>query len=154
VFRLTKDSRQYSILHAFTGVSGDGSWPKGELFECPDGALYGVTSGGGVWGGSGIVYRLNKDGTGYEVLLSFSGLNGNGAVPYAGLVSLDGNAFFGTTLYGITANAGMVYALSTLPLPALGVSISVSASSNLVQFAATSDKSTGSELAVDCFEQR
>jgi uncharacterized repeat protein (TIGR03803 family) len=89
VFRLTKDLSSYTILHTFeTNSFGSLSFPYGELIEGPDGTLYGVTQNGGNDGSGsyGTVFKLNKDGTGYTVLRSFTGPNGDGETPYGGLL--------------------------------------------------------------------
>src|SRR5437773_6138364 len=48
LFRLNKDGSGYAILHRFASSAGDGRNPSGELIEGTDGALYGVTSSGGI----------------------------------------------------------------------------------------------------------
>ena len=76
---------------------------------------YGTASGGGS-GGSGTVFALNTNGTGFTTLYSFtasinSGLgilyNGDGANPEDGLV-LSGNTLYGTTYSGGTSGIGTV----------------------------------------------
>jgi uncharacterized repeat protein (TIGR03803 family) len=134
VFRLTKDLGSYLILHTFEANSFGGlSSPYGELLEGPDGALYGATQNGG--SGCGTVFKLNKDGTAYMVLRSFTGVEADGCMPYGGLL-YDGGVFYGTTSGGGSQNCGSVYALTNLPL--LYLRLSVFATSNLVQFAASS----------------
>jgi uncharacterized repeat protein (TIGR03803 family) len=119
VFKLNKDGSGYTVLHDFTGYfSGeDGSWPQG-VVEGSDGALYGTTQLGGHPGsaqygtGSGTVFKVNKDGSGYAVLHRFSGLSGDGIAPWAGLVQGRDGAFYGTTLEGGTRNAGTIFKLN------------------------------------------
>src|SRR5207245_5282366 len=71
--------------------------------------------------GCGTVFAVNRDGTGFETLYFFSGLdctpirycpNSDGAFPHAGLT------LSGTTLYGTTSAAGSggqrtVFAINT-----------------------------------------
>src|SRR5215831_14161692 len=93
VFKLSRDGTGYHALHNFTGyrVGEDGSWPQG-VVEASDGALYGTTQVGGhpsgveYATGCGTVFKVNKDGSGYAVLHRFSGTNGDGIAPWAGLV--------------------------------------------------------------------
>ena len=66
----------YTVMHQFphtpfmTGPDGETSWAS--LVEARDHRLYGTTLYGGS-GGKGTVFRLEKDGTGYEVLVEFTG---------------------------------------------------------------------------------
>jgi uncharacterized repeat protein (TIGR03803 family) len=70
VFRLQLDGSNYQILYDFgprTNLNGSGLGP---LLEGSDGALYGTTSGSGFNDNSGAtVFKLNKDGSGFETLL-------------------------------------------------------------------------------------
>jgi uncharacterized repeat protein (TIGR03803 family) len=119
VFKVNQDGSGYSALHDFTGYrSGeDGSWPQG-VVEGSDGALYGTTQvGGRPFGveyetGSGTVFRVNKDGSGYAVLHRFPGVTGDGIAPWAGLVEGRDGALYGTTLQGGGANGGTVFRLN------------------------------------------
>jgi uncharacterized repeat protein (TIGR03803 family) len=104
VFKLSKDGTVLTILHSFTGVGGDGNSPFTALMESRDGTLYGTTGWGGVYTnqnprGSGTIFRLNKDGSGYSILHSFAGTGGNPRWPSALLEGGDG-ALYGTTAVG------------------------------------------------------
>ena len=105
LFRLEKDGTGFSILHQFDGfavtMGNRGGGPLGRLMECSSsGELYGATSRGGD-NGQGVVYKIQKDGSGYTVVHSFTGSSG-GAEPSGGLFeSSDGN------LYGLTSNGGV-----------------------------------------------
>ena len=98
VFKLNKDGSDYAVLWQFTGSAGDGADPSA-LVEGGDGALYGATFAGGDnnWG---TVFTMNKDGSGYRVLLSFTGI-ADGGSPSVLLAGSDG------VLYGQTANGGL-----------------------------------------------
>lgn len=80
----------------------DGDVPRAGLIET-NGALYGTTTGGGDEGcdgrGCGTVFSINPD-TGAETVLHDFGAAGDGAVPYAGVISVKG------TLYGTTFDGG------------------------------------------------
>jgi uncharacterized repeat protein (TIGR03803 family) len=118
VFKLKRDGSGYSVLHHFTGYLGgeDGSAPQG-VVEGSDGALYGTTESGGLHGddlhptGSGTIFKLKKDGSGYTVLHRFPGLTGDGIGPWAGLVEGRDGAFYGTTLLGGTKDGGTAFKL-------------------------------------------
>lgn len=65
--------------------------------------LYGTTAfGGGADHGS--VYRLNRDGSGYQVLHLFTGTAGDGARPYGGLLERTNGVLYGTTHFGGTTD--------------------------------------------------
>jgi uncharacterized repeat protein (TIGR03803 family) len=93
VFKINKDGSGYSILRSFAGGNvGDGRNPQAGLIEARDGALYGTTFAGGAHE-SGTVFKLNKDGTGYSVVYSFS----TDALPKAPLIQGRDGALYGTT---------------------------------------------------------
>ncbi len=94
IFRLDPDGSDYTLLHAFGGGAADGSYPQGSLLAL-DGLLYGMTSGGGA-GGTGTIFRLERDGSGFAVLHAFTGGPGDGSTPFGSLIS------FGGVLYGLT----------------------------------------------------
>lgn len=96
VFRIDKRGKM-SVIHSFN-FWVDGACPCSSLHLDSSGNLYGVTFDGG--GGEGAVFKLSK--TDYEtVLYAFSGTNGDGRYPNAGL-SEDRNG----NLYGATAAGG------------------------------------------------
>ena len=99
------------LLHTFSG--NDGSAPISGLIRDRSGNLYGTTSQGGS-ANVGTAFRLshNKEGWKETVLHSFTGSDGDGAVPYAGSLALDsaGN-LYGTTSAGGSVNSGTVFEL-------------------------------------------
>jgi uncharacterized repeat protein (TIGR03803 family) len=116
VFELTPPTApdagwKYTILHRFTGQNEDGSAPySGVIFDA-NGALYGTTSAGGN-SGKGTIFQLTPaaDGAWIETVLhSFTGQNGDGATPYAGLTFGANGALYGTTSTGGTSGAGTVF---------------------------------------------
>jgi uncharacterized repeat protein (TIGR03803 family) len=118
LFRVARDGTGFQLLHAFANVTStvnsgltvtvDGAAPTGQLVQDADGVLYGTASAGGN-NGRGTVFRLNADGTGFQVLHHFSAVvftdgvakNEDGTLPLGGLV--DGNDGF---LYGMASQAG------------------------------------------------
>lgn len=85
-------SQTYTILHTF-GAGGDGKFPTGTLLVSGQ-TLYGVTSAGGQLN-HGTLFKVNTDGSGYQVLHDFAGGNDGAAPVYGPVLS-------GATLYGIT----------------------------------------------------
>jgi uncharacterized repeat protein (TIGR03803 family) len=115
VYRVNVDGSGFTNLHSFTAAPGfgapndDGANPYGRLVLSGN-ALYGTASAGGA-SGSGVVFKLRTDGTGFTNLFSFPGLGAAG-FPLAGL-TLSGNLLYGTTSVGGSPSAGTVFALNT-----------------------------------------
>src|SRR5438105_5904763 len=71
VFKLNKDGSAYSVLHHFGG-GDDGANLQAAILAASDGKLYGATRQGGLYG-SGTLFKLSPDGSGYDVFYHFSG---------------------------------------------------------------------------------
>ena len=127
VFALNADGTGFRILHTFTSGS-DGSGPTGGLILSGN-TLYGTAAFGGgsntpqplgtISGaaGSGTVFALNTDGTGFTILHSFTPTspytNSDGANP-VGLI-LSGNTIYGTARWGGTYGSGTVFSIFMQP---------------------------------------
>jgi uncharacterized repeat protein (TIGR03803 family) len=115
VFSVNTNGTGYTILRSF--ATSDGSAPSGSLVLSSN-TLYGVARAGGSGGsgGSGTVFSLNADGSGFQVLHNFSpiisGTNDDGAYPVAALL-LSGDTLYGTASEGGTGGAGTIFALNT-----------------------------------------
>jgi uncharacterized repeat protein (TIGR03803 family) len=96
---------RYTILHHFAG--SDGAKPSGPLLLSGS-TLFGTTYGGGTYGG-GTVFKLNADGSGFNLLKHFES---DGTNPYFGL-ALAGSSLFGTTTSGGRYGGGVVFRLET-----------------------------------------
>jgi uncharacterized repeat protein (TIGR03803 family) len=108
IFKLSQDGSGYTNLHSFTTNAADGRFTLATPIEGSDGALYGTTQLGGS-SNLGTVFRLNKDGSAYTNLHSFTGMNGDGRTPYHGLMEGSDGLLYGTTYYGgITATGGLL----------------------------------------------
>jgi uncharacterized repeat protein (TIGR03803 family) len=102
VFKLD-EAGNLTLLHEFFSTSApDGFNPAAGLITDSAGNLYGTTLyGGATYPGAGTVFKL--DTAGHETMLySFTGVNGDGAYPYAGLVMDHAGNLYGTTLSGGT----------------------------------------------------
>lgn len=102
-------AQSHVALHTFS-VAKNFSAP---LAQGPDGTLYGVSALGGVSGppGSGTVFKLQPDGSGFSIIYSFT--NGSdGAGPAAGLV-LSGGTLYGTAENGGSGGHGTVFKINT-----------------------------------------
>ena len=110
VFAASKDGSTYYIIHDF-GASGDGAIPDSGLIEASDGALYGTTYAGGA-GNMGTVYKINKDGSGYVILRSFTGTTSDGANPQSELIESSDGLLYGAAKAGGAGLSGAVYKMS------------------------------------------
>ncbi|MCX5888212.1 MAG: hypothetical protein NTY36_02010 [Deltaproteobacteria bacterium] len=103
----------YTILHRFTGGPFDGNAPYYGGPVLSGSTLYGMTNDGPQGAGpppyhyAGALYKINTDGTGYQILHDFGDTNTDGTDPRSGL------ALSGSTLYGFTAHGGGPYAYAT-----------------------------------------
>jgi uncharacterized repeat protein (TIGR03803 family) len=114
VFRINSDGTGFTNLYNFTGGSG-GAGPYAGLAVSGN-TLYGTAPYGGT-NGSGTVFRINTDGSGFTNLYSFtapyiSGYSPDGTHPYAGLI-LSGNTLYGTAQAGGTNANGTVFRINT-----------------------------------------
>ena len=106
---LTASAQIFSPLHIFSTATGS----TAPLAQGPDGTLYGVSASGGVSGppGSGTIFKVQPDGTGFGIIYSFT--NGSdGAAPMAGLI-LSGNTLYGTAEKGGSGGHGTVFKINT-----------------------------------------
>ncbi len=101
VFRIGTNGSHYTVIHNFVAGT-DGAAPYGRIIEASDGRLYGTTVyTGGIPGGSGTVFGVNKDGGAYTILHQFGSVASDGASPWSGLIEgSDGR------LYGVTPGSG------------------------------------------------
>ncbi len=137
VFRVRKADGLFEVLHVFAAVDslsgasiqiagglGEGAVPSSSLTLASDGRLYGVTHAGGAnlkktssgTTGTGTIYSLNTDGTGFQTLYNFSALdetavsptdstailsfNPDGAQPAGNLLEVNSGVLIGTTSDG------------------------------------------------------
>jgi uncharacterized repeat protein (TIGR03803 family) len=128
VFRIAPDGSGFTILHKFQNfasvnaagapVNADGANPESELVEGNDGRLYGVTRTGGP-NGTGVVFRMSRDGTEFSVLHAFGPItsdntvavprNADGMAPIGPLVAGADDYFYGTASAGGAQGNGTVF---------------------------------------------
>lgn len=114
LFKIKPDGTDFAVLYNFT------NFPNRSLEEA-GGVLYGTTFGGGS-AGSGTIFKVNTDGTGFTELKHFSApvlgpstgfpTNSDGASPRAGL-TLYGGVLYGTANDGGDSGFGTVFKLNT-----------------------------------------
>jgi uncharacterized repeat protein (TIGR03803 family) len=115
VLAIRTDGTGLRTLNSFGDGGSDGSVPEGGL-TLLGATLYGMTTSGGS-SGLGTVYRVNTDGTGFQVMHSFTGGTDDGAQlplrPQLGSLVGSAAALYGMTYGGGTSDNGVVFQIST-----------------------------------------
>jgi uncharacterized repeat protein (TIGR03803 family) len=118
VYKVNTDGSGYTLVKTFDGTGG---YKPYQGLAIAGSTLYGISYSGGVgteYGGYGMVFRINADGSGYTVLRSFSGSDGGNPVG----VMISGSTLYGTTEHGGSSWRGAVFSgacclsLTGLPL--------------------------------------
>ena len=113
VFAIRPDGSGFTAIYELAGDGSEGLLPR-SLVKGSNGALYGTTETGGTWG-HGTVFRVEEDGSGFQVLHHFDGIGG--AVPGARLVAGSDSMLYGTT------SAGGAFGPSLAPVGATASSL-------------------------------
>ena len=135
VFSLTSDGSAFTVLYNFTvlnnGTNADGMQPYGGLALASDGTLYGTARYGGPSGsvrtfapervGSGTIFSLKTNGTGFTVLHSFDTFSGDflqptnsdGASPYSALILGNDGRLYGTAPEAGQGASGTIFGMDT-----------------------------------------
>jgi uncharacterized repeat protein (TIGR03803 family) len=95
IFRVSM-AGAYEVIHTFRGP--DGAYPCGPLIQAADGSFYGTTAQGGA-NLAGTVFRLAPDGR-LTTLHNFPEADGDGRLPYTGLLDPGDGFLYGTTELG------------------------------------------------------
>jgi uncharacterized repeat protein (TIGR03803 family) len=103
VFRMSLDASRLNSIYQFDGANG--SKPFGELAIDASGFLYGMTEAGGLYN-KGVIYKVNKNGTGFMVLHHFNGESGGG------YFVRDGNILYGHG-YNNDYSGGFLFSIHT-----------------------------------------
>jgi uncharacterized repeat protein (TIGR03803 family) len=109
IYKLQSDGSHYRTLKNFLGADGAGP-AYGGLLLGTNGALFGVTYFGGI-SNSGTVFSINKDGSGFQVLHSFTG-GSDGKNPAGDLIQGMDGAIYGTTYAGDAATRGTIFKIN------------------------------------------
>ncbi|HEX5685237.1 MAG TPA: choice-of-anchor tandem repeat GloVer-containing protein [Ideonella sp.] len=100
----------FKTLHHFTRANGDGGYPLNGVTLSADGkSVYGVTNRGGSEDG-GVLFKVQTDGTGYQVLHSMEESFGSWASSEL-ILAKDGN-FYGAAERGGSGNHGTLYRMT------------------------------------------
>jgi uncharacterized repeat protein (TIGR03803 family) len=116
VFAINTDGSGFTNLYNFTNGT-DGALPIGGLISSGN-TLYGTTEDGGS-NGTGTIFAINTDGSGFTNLYNFSAIpvpayqsNFDGANPESSLI-ICGNILFGTACKGGAGGNGTVFSVHT-----------------------------------------
>jgi uncharacterized repeat protein (TIGR03803 family) len=111
IFKVSTNGTGYTNIVSFSNAlsSTRGIFPSKKLAEGPDGFLYGGTDRGGT-NNDGVIFKVNKNGTGYTVLYHLNDLTNIGVADL--FVSKDGFVY-GASSSGGSQNSGGFFKLST-----------------------------------------
>jgi len=133
VFSLTP-SGHFTSLYKFKQEKEPvtGNYPS-LIVEGPDGMLYGETAIGGA-NGVGTLFRLKKDGTGFQTIHSFCSDNCFDGYNPEGLVAGNDGNVYGTTFYGGQGNCecGTIFQINTAKGTYNVVQVTENATSSMV----------------------
>ncbi|HWN94760.1 MAG TPA: choice-of-anchor tandem repeat GloVer-containing protein, partial [Methylomirabilota bacterium] len=106
-FRLTLDGN-LTHLHHFIGYGLDGTGPSASLVEGTDGLLYGVLYASDTNTAYGAIFRMGKDGSGYQMMRPFTHNS------YRPVEIIEGNdgLLYGVTLFGNISGRGSVFRMN------------------------------------------
>ena len=105
IYSVNQDGSGFFKLHEF--ADNEGYEPSGKLLEASDGKLYGVLQYGGP-SNAGAVYRIDKNGSNFQVIHSFSDLV-NGYWPRGYLVEDQNGVLYGVTTSGLNDRGGVYH---------------------------------------------
>ena len=109
VFKVNTNGSGFAVLKNFNFT--DGQYPKADL-TLSGSVIFGTTHDAGGSSGTGTLFKLNMDGTGFAVLKNFTYNNNDGGNPQAAL-TLSGSVLYGTTMAGGSSGYGTVFKVNT-----------------------------------------
>jgi len=112
VFSMDTNGGGFQVLHSFSGE--DNFYDPQNGLTLVGSILYGVTRRGGV-SNKGIIFSVNTNGTGYQILHSFTGGTNDGSEPLGDVTVID-SILYGTTIGGGANGGGIVFSI-TVPEP-------------------------------------
>jgi uncharacterized repeat protein (TIGR03803 family) len=109
VYKISTDGVEH-VIYSFKGGT-DGQYPFAKLTAL-NGQLYGTTETGGGGIGWGVVFKVSVTGD-EHVLYRFKGGHDGAHPEYGGLITVGGDALYGTTYQGGASGAGTVFKVTT-----------------------------------------
>ncbi len=110
IFKINANGTGFTLLHSFSGDATDGAYPNGSLI-LKSSTSYGMTYGGGA-SNYGTIFKVNTNGTGFELLHSFQGGATDGAYPYFGSLIAKGSTLYGMTNGGGASDLGVIFSFN------------------------------------------
>ncbi len=111
LYRIHRSGTNYTVLRNFGPGATNLLNPAGPLIDGLDGYFYGTALFGGA-NNFGGVYRIGTNGTGFQIVRSFSALAADGRQSSGSLLLGSDGALYGTTRLGGSSSTGMVYRLT------------------------------------------
>jgi len=108
VFSIGTNGNGFTTLYSFDASAYQAANPEGSL-TLSGSTLYGLTLGGGT-NGLGIIFEIQLNGSGYQVLHTFTGASNDGASPYGSLI-VSNSTLYGMTSAGGVNNAGTIFSI-------------------------------------------
>lgn len=110
IFSVSTSGNDFQVLHPFAPGVSDGASPYGSL-TLSGSTLYGMTTAGGTED-KGTIFKINTDGTGFQVIHSFFDTD-PGWMPEGNLtMSADGNTLYGAAK-GEDDSGGILFSVNT-----------------------------------------
>lgn len=103
IFKISTAGKGFALLHSFKGAPTGGAGPKGSLLLVGK-KLYGMTETGGIHD-AGTIFKINRGGTGFQVLHSFE----NGYPTGSLVFEKDGKVLYGMTPRGGQMDEGTIF---------------------------------------------
>ena len=113
IFRLAPDGSNFTIIYSFGTKVDEARQPSAGLVEDGDGSLLGTPFAGGA-ANFGTVFKIGKDGSGYQTLHDFVAGSGDGMRSRSVLTPGAPGVYYSATLSGGRNGYGVVYQL-TIP---------------------------------------
>jgi uncharacterized repeat protein (TIGR03803 family) len=111
LFQMNTNGAGFQVLHTFLGSPGDGKLPHGSLVQSGS-FLYGLTTIGGS-SDYGTIFKINTNGSGYQLLRSFTGSANDGKWPGRGTLTPSGSTLYGMASAGGSSGNGVLFKIST-----------------------------------------
>jgi uncharacterized repeat protein (TIGR03803 family) len=108
IFKINLDGTAYSVICSIDYLVGNS--PFGTLDLGSDGALYGTLAFSRS-AGTGLVFKVNVNGTGFQVLHVLT--TSEGEQPYAGVIHGSDGTLYGTTFIGGANHLGSIFRMAS-----------------------------------------
>ncbi len=104
---LANNTAAYQVLYSFTGINGEGAFPRAPLLQAGP-MLYGTAQLGGIGNQYGTIFSFDPVTNAESTLYDFSGGSVDGQRPSGALIQ-SGSEFYGTALGGGTSGGGTIF---------------------------------------------